>query len=91
MEVDIITNKDLQFFKQEILKEIKELIGGQAECGIEQEWLKSADVRKMLKVSPGTLQNLRINGTLPYRKIGGSMYYRLEDINKMMGNKGHDK
>lgn len=30
------------------------------------------------------LQNLRAGGTLPYRKLGGSMYYRREDIRKMM-------
>ena len=88
MEIDIITQKDLQVLKQEILTEIRELITGQTDNGVEREWLKSADVRKMLKVSPGTLQNLRINGTLPYRKIGGSMYYRREDINKMMEKKG---
>lgn len=87
MEIDIITQKDLQLFKQEILTEIRELITGQTSSGVEREWLKSADVRKMLKVSPGTLQNLRINGTLPYRKIGGSMYYRREDISKMMEKK----
>lgn len=88
MEIDIITQKDLQVLKQEILQEIRELITGQSDSGIEREWLKSADVRKMLKVSAGTLQNLRINGTLPYRKIGGSMYYRRKDIREMMEKKG---
>jgi len=51
---------------------------------VDREWLKSSEVRKLLKVSAGTLQNLRINGTLPYRKIGGSMYYRIEDLKKLM-------
>ncbi|NGM90830.1 helix-turn-helix domain-containing protein, partial [Parapusillimonas sp. SGNA-6] len=44
----------------------------------------SAEVRRLLGISPGTLQNLRAGGTLPYRKLGGSMYYRREDIRKMM-------
>jgi hypothetical protein len=39
--------------------------------GQSKQWLKSVDVRKMLNISPGTLQNLRINGTLRYTKIGG--------------------
>ncbi|WP_370362918.1 hypothetical protein [Mucilaginibacter flavidus] len=42
----------------------------------------------MLKISPGTLQNLRVNGTRTFTKIGGIMYYKYEDILKMMeGNK----
>ena len=47
-------------------------------------WLKSYEVRKLLGISAGTLQNLRVNGTLPYTKIGGLMYYRFEDIQKLM-------
>ncbi|MFD2967737.1 helix-turn-helix domain-containing protein [Sphingobacterium bambusae] len=49
-----------------------------------KQWLRSAEVRKMLGISPGTLQNLRVNGTLPYRKIGGSMFYARQDIERMM-------
>jgi hypothetical protein len=39
---------------------------------------------KMLQISPGTLQNLRINGTLPFSKMGGIIYYDIEDIQKVM-------
>jgi hypothetical protein len=52
--------------------------------GQSKQWLKSNEVRKMLNISPGTLQNLRINGTLRFSKIGGMMYYKLEDINKVL-------
>jgi hypothetical protein len=38
----------------------------------------------MLGISPGTLQNLRVNGTLPYAKVGGVIYYAYEDILKVM-------
>ena len=41
---------------------------------------------ELLKVSPGTLQNLRINGTLPYTKIGGIIFYDAEEIEKVMKN-----
>jgi len=39
---------------------------------------------ELLQVSPGTLQNLRINGTLPYTKVGGIIYYDTEEIQKVM-------
>jgi len=38
----------------------------------------------MLNISPDTLQNLRIKGTLPYRKIGETMFYKRADILKMI-------
>jgi hypothetical protein len=38
----------------------------------------------MLGISPGTLQNLRVNGTLPYTKVGGVVYYAYEDILKVI-------
>jgi predicted site-specific integrase-resolvase len=49
-----------------------------------KKWLKSYEVRELLNISPGTLQNLRINGTLPYTKIGGVMFYDYEDIKKIL-------
>lgn len=84
MEIDILTKEDLRQFRQEMLEEIRKLKENSPVNGNEKEWLKSADVRKLLNISPGTLQNLRINGTLPYTKIGGSMYYRAGDIRKMI-------
>ena len=53
------------------------------------KWLRSAEVRKLLKISPGTLQNLRIKGTLPYEKIGGTFYYAYADIVQLMGEIGN--
>jgi ribonucleotide reductase beta subunit family protein with ferritin-like domain len=80
--IEMITREDLKQFKSELLDEIKQIMKpGQ---GQSKQWLKSVDVRKMLNISPGTLQNLRINGTLRYTKIGGMMYYKLEDIDKVL-------
>ena len=82
MNVEIITKEDLKEFKTEMLAEIRQLI--KPEKGQAKQWLKSAEVRKLLNISPGTLQNLRINGTLRFTKIGGMMYYKLEDINRLL-------
>lgn len=84
MEIDIVTKKDLQQFKQEMLEEIRSILENKKVEAKDRKWLRSAEVRQMLSISPGTLQNLRINGTLPYQKIGGTMYYRREDIDRMM-------
>ena len=82
MEVNILTAEDLQHFKKELLGEFKELL--KKESPTQKQWLKSDEVKKLLKVSPGTLQTLRINGTLLYTKIGGLIYYDYDHIQKTM-------
>jgi hypothetical protein len=86
MNVELITREDLRDFKSELLNELKQII--QPGQGQSKKWLKSSEVRKMLNISPGTLQNLRINGTLRFTKIGSIMYYKLEDINKVLEGNG---
>ncbi len=82
MNVELITREDLKHFKNEMLTEIKHLF--KPSQGQSKQWLKSYEVRKLLNISPGTLQNLRVNGTLRYTKIGGLLYYKLEDIEKLL-------
>ena len=82
MNLEIITKEDLKQLKTEMLAEIRQLI--KPEDKQNKQWLKSAEVRKLLNISPGTLQNLRINGTLRFTKIGGMMYYKLGDISRLL-------
>jgi hypothetical protein len=37
-----------------------------------------------LGISAGTLQNLRINGTLTPSKVGGTHFYKRSDIQKLL-------
>lgn len=82
MAAQIITKEDLDDFREKLLTDIKGLLGKSTEEP--KKWLKSYQVKNMLRISPGTLQNLRVNGTLGFTKIGGIMYYKYEDIVKMM-------
>jgi len=86
MAIAIITPEDLNEFRSLLLNDLKEII--QSKPQQQKQWLKSSEVRKLLNISPGTLQNLRINGTLTYTKIGGIIYYNQVDIDKVLnGNK----
>lgn len=91
MPAQIITTDDLRELKLELLEAFKRLLkehGGQPS----KKWLKSPEVRKLLNISPGTLQNLRVNGVLPYTKMGGALYYDNEDIQKILqANKKQNK
>ncbi len=83
MPAEIVTTDDLMKFKLELFSELQKLFK-EHHGRPSKKWLKSYEVRELLGISPGTLQNLRVNGTLPYTKIHGSMFYDYEDIQKMM-------
>jgi len=85
MHVELITREDLQQFKTELLTEFQTIIS-KTKTLPQSKWLKSAQVRELLKISPGTLLTLRVNGHLRYTKLGGSFYYQYEDIELMLAN-----
>lgn len=62
MLIDLITREDLNEFRNVLLNDLKQFIQPQSQH--KKEWLKSSEVRKLLNISAGTLQNLRINGIL---------------------------
>jgi hypothetical protein len=82
-EYRFLTVADLENFKVDLIRELRELIKGQAQCP-EKQWLKSGEVRKLLNLSSGTLQTLRNNGTLPFTRIGGVIYYNSDEILNML-------
>jgi hypothetical protein len=88
MNIDIITKQDLDEFRIGLLNDIKLLIEGQG-SGLKtsKQWLKSSEVRKMLSISPGTLQSFRIRGLLKYSKVGSTFFYKADDVQKMLEGK----
>lgn len=51
-----------------------------------EEWIDSQDVMQALHISPRTLQTLRSNHILPYSRIGNKLYYRKQDILKILSD-----
>lgn len=51
-----------------------------------EDWLDNQDVMQSLHISPRTLQTLRSNGILPYSRIGNKLYYRKQDILKILSD-----
>lgn len=92
MAAQIVTVEDLEQFKTDLIFEFKSIIENQLNIGgVKNEepkktWLKSHQVQRLLSISPGTLQTLRLNGTLPFTKIGGVLFYDEADINQLFEN-----
>jgi len=83
MPATILTSEDLMDFKLDLIEDIKTIVQEHTRSKL-KKWLKTNEVKKLLGVSNGTLQNLRINGSLSYTKIGGTLYYDYEEILKTL-------
>ncbi|RZJ92294.1 MAG: DNA-binding protein [Chryseobacterium sp.] len=84
MKLDLITKEDLEQFKLDIFAEMRSTLKKLGAPNENNEWLRTVDVRKLLRISAGTLQTLRINGTIRYSVVGKMFFYKREDINNMI-------
>lgn len=80
----LLTIQDLVDFGEELLSDIRKLLENKSKPVT--QWLKSADVKKMLRVSDGKLQYLRDRGVIPFTKLGGVTYYNLREIEDLMNS-----
>ncbi len=88
MNVELVTKEDLQQFRMQLINDLKILL--LIKQNTKNEWLRSCEVRKRLKVSPGTLQNMRVTGKLNPTKIGGILFYRDTDIENLLNPTNED-
>lgn len=79
---EIATKADIE----EVLNAIQKLQATLSPAQVEQKFLRSADVRRLLNISDGTLQRLRISGTLNAKKLNGTWFYKFADIEKLMSD-----
>ncbi|WET69047.1 helix-turn-helix domain-containing protein [Sphingobacterium sp.] len=78
-----VTKDDLRQFRLLIIGDIRELLEERkvgSDSSEKEEWLRSKEIRRILNISAGTLQNLRIQEKVRYRKIMGSYYYNRFDL-----------
>ena len=83
---DMVTKEDLRQFGLELLCNIGTLMSQTREVQnekVEQEWIKSKQVRLLMNMSPGSIQNLRVTQKVRFKKILGSYYYNKSDLLKL--------
>ena len=83
MDVIIISKKEFDSFKDEIIQELSKLIK-QVGTGETNTWLRTRDVCKLLNLSSSSIQNLRNSGKLPFIKLEGTILYSLDEINTLL-------
>lgn len=82
MTIKFITKEDLMAFKSDLITELNTLLSQKHIT--QKKWLRSQEVREMFNISSGTLQNYRINGVIPFTRLGKTIYYSREDIEKLL-------
>lgn len=81
----IVTVEDLELFQQELLLKIRHLFTEFSTSFADgRSWLKTAEARKKLKCARTTLHTWRANGTIPFTKMGGTILYSAEAIEKVL-------
>lgn len=89
-----VTKEDLRQFGMLLIGTIRKMMQAGSESekdAVQPEWLKSRVVRKLLDISPGSLQNLRITGKVRFKKVLGSYYYNRADLMQLFNEQtGHD-
>jgi hypothetical protein len=80
-----VTKDDLRQFSLMIIDEIRKL-KPEIKKDDDVEWLKSRAAKKLLSMSAGSLQNLRIAGQVRFKKVLGSYYYNKADLMNLFTN-----
>jgi len=68
------------------VREVKELVRSKIHNRLVPELLRTDEVKTILKLKDSSLATLRQNGTLPFSKIGGTIYYLKQDILELIRN-----
>jgi len=76
--IDLATKQDLLDLEERLAQMIEK---SRPEF---KRWLRSKEVCNMLGISSSSLQNLRIQGFIPYSKVGGTIFYPLQGITKVL-------
>ncbi|WP_348800106.1 DNA-binding protein [Flavobacterium adhaerens] len=83
---EIVTKEDLRQFGLQLLDNVRIIIreiNFERKDSIHPEWIKTKSVRKLLDISAGSVQTLRITQKVRFRKVLGSYYYNREDLEKL--------
>ena len=80
-EIVVIPVERFEDLTNRIFKKLEELKQNSTN---ENRWLKSNDVKELLGISHGKLQDLRDRNVIPFTKLGGVIFYDRLEIEKIL-------
>ena len=75
---ELIVRKDLLDLEQRVLERFEALLNKDVSRG--KQWIRSKEVQEMLSLSSSSLQNMRNQGLIPFKKIAGTIFYPYDGI-----------
>jgi hypothetical protein len=81
--MEIVTKEMFEDFKNELNGQLMELKNS-IENKQSKKILKNKELKEYLGVSYSTLDKMRANNIIPYKKIMGNYFYKIEEIDKIM-------
>lgn len=91
---EFVTKEDLRQFGLYLMDKIQTVlkeVNVSKKESLEPEWIKSKVVRKMLDISAGSVQNIRVGGKVRFKKVLGTYYYNREDLQKLFNDEKQEK
>ena len=79
--MEIVTKEMFEDFKNKLNGQLIELKNA-VENNQTKKIMKNKELKEYLGVSYSTLDKMRANNIIPYKKIMGNYYYNVEEINK---------
>jgi mRNA-degrading endonuclease HigB of HigAB toxin-antitoxin module len=81
--MEIVTKEMFEDFKKELNGQLMELKNS-VEIKQTKKIMKNKELKEYLGVSYSTLDKMRSNNVIPYKKIMGNYYYSIDHINKIL-------
>jgi len=81
--MEIVTKEMFEDFKIELNEQLMELKNA-VQNKQTKKIMKNKELKEYLGVSYSTLDKMRANNVIPYKKIMGNYYYSFEDINRIL-------
>ncbi len=77
-ELDLLLTEKLEKYYQKIVDAL------QGANLSQRKWLKAVELKKLLPLSDYRIAEMRIRGLLDFQKIGGTYYYTIDSINRLL-------
>jgi len=81
--MEIVTKEMFEDFKNELNEQLIELKKS-VENKQTKKIMKNKELKEYLGVSYSTLDKMRANNVIPYKKIMGNYYYSVDDIDSVL-------
>ena len=88
MIINFVTVDDFILLRKELIEEFRKALKENNSQSL-KKWIRTSEVCKILSISSSSVQNLRVSGILPYSKIKGTIFYKLEDVEKLLEDNLH--